>query len=107
MLNQSLVSPSIEQVYNQLRQVNDPEIPVNIVDLGLVYDVQVGDDGKVGVKMTLTTPGCGMSATICKNAEERIKELPGVTAARAELVWDPPWNQSMISAEGKKKLGML
>ncbi|MBV9463303.1 MAG: DUF59 domain-containing protein [Verrucomicrobiae bacterium] len=99
-------APSVEEVFQKLREVYDPEIPVNIVDLGLVYDVQVAGNG-VDVKMTLTTPGCGMGPTICKNAEDRIKELPGISVARVEVVWDPPWNQSMITEAGKMKLGLV
>jgi len=101
----------IERVWEQLRQVYDPEIPVNIVDLGLIYDVDVADDesskGKrVAVKMTLTAMGCGMGPTIAGDARQRIVTLPGVASADVEVVWDPPWAPSMISAAGKEKLGM-
>ena len=101
----------IEQVWAQLRQVYDPEIPVNIVDLGLIYDVDVADDesgkGKrVAVKMTLTAPGCGMGPTIAADAQQRIITLPGVASADVAVVWDPPWAPTMISAAGKEKLGM-
>ena len=100
---------SEEAVWDQLRQCYDPEIPVNIVDLGLVYLVNVADeaDGKrVHVQMTLTAPGCGMGPTLARDAEQRIMSLPGVTAATVELVWDPPWSPDRISAAGKEKLGM-
>ena len=101
----------IERVWEQLRQVYDPEIPVNIVDLGLIYDVAVDDDesgkGKrVAVKMTLTAPGCGMGPTIAADARQRIATLPGVADADVAVVWDPPWAPVMISAAGKEKLGM-
>ena len=101
----------IERVWEQLKQVYDPEIPVNIVDLGLIYDVAVADDesgkGKrVAVKMTLTAHGCGMGPTIAGDARQRIITLPGVASADVEVVWDPPWLPSMISAAGKEKLGM-
>lgn len=101
----------IERVWEQLRQVYDPEIPVNIVDLGLIYDVDVADDesgkGKrVAVKMTLTAPGCGMGPTIAADAQQRILTLPGVADANVMVVWDPPWAPTMISAAGKEKLGM-
>ena len=98
------------QVWNQLRGVYDPEIPVNIVDLGLVYDCEVKEiDGKTTaeVKMTLTAPGCGMGPTIAADAQARILSLPGIDEARVELVWDPPWNQDMISEEGRMTLGMI
>ena len=101
----------IERVWEQLRQVYDPEIPVNIVDLGLIYDVDVSDDesgkGKrVAVKMTLTAPGCGMGPTIAADARQRIITLPGVADADVMVVWDPQWAPTMISAAGKEKLGM-
>ena len=93
-----------EQVYEALKECYDPEIPVNIVDLGLIYDVQV-EEGKVGVKMTLTTPGCGMGQYIAGQAQSKILEIEGVEEANVELVWDPPWDASKISAEGKKMIG--
>ena len=101
----------IERVWEQLKQVYDPEIPVNIVDLGLIYDVDVADDesgkGKrVAVKMTLTAPGCGMGPTIAADAQQRILTLPGVAGADVMVVWDPQWAPTMISAAGKEKLGM-
>ena len=96
---------SEEQVYDALRQCQDPEIPVNIVDLGLVYDVRI-DDSQVNVKMTLTTQGCGMGGYITQEAEERIRALPGVQNASVEIVWEPPWNPSMISASGRQTLGL-
>ena len=94
-----------EQVYEALHECYDPEIPVNIVDLGLVYDVQVNDE-KVAVKMTLTAPGCGMGTFIANDARQKILALEGVVDATVDLVWDPPWNPSMISEEAKQKLGM-
>lgn len=92
-------------VYQALRNCRDPEIPVNIVDLGLIYDVRIVED-LVQVKMTLTTQGCGMGGYISQEAEERIRALPGVRAANVEIVWDPPWDPTMISQEGKKTLGL-
>jgi probable FeS assembly SUF system protein SufT len=98
------------EIWQQLRHVYDPEIPVNIVDLGLVYDCRVEQaDGKstAVVKMTLTAPGCGMGPTIAADAQSRIMTIDDMDEANVELVWDPPWNQSMISEEGKMKLGMV
>ena len=95
-----------EQVYEALHECYDPEIPVNIVDLGLVYDVQVDDGDNVAVKMTLTAPGCGMGTMIASDAKQRILALEGVGDATVDLVWDPPWNPSMISEEAKAKLGI-
>lgn len=100
-----------DAVWEQLKTVFDPEIPVNVVDLGLIYDCQVQDreDGTchVLVKMTLTAPGCGMGPTIAADARARILALEGIDDAEVELVWDPPWNQAMISDAGKMKLGIL
>ncbi|MBI2513867.1 MAG: putative Fe-S cluster assembly protein SufT [Opitutae bacterium] len=104
-------APDPEAIWGQLRQVYDPEIPVNIVDLGLVYslDVSKQDDGahKVDVAMTLTAPGCGMGPVIAEDAKSKILLVPGVSAADVRITWDPPWNQSMISEEGKMKLGLI
>lgn len=97
-------------VWKQLKAVYDPEIPVNIVDLGLVYDCLItGEEGKkiVEVKMTLTAPGCGMGPTIAADAQSKIMTLAGIEDAKVELVWDPAWSQDMISEEGKMKLGMV
>lgn len=98
-------------VWDQLRQCYDPEIPVNIVDLGLVYDCQLtkSENGgtKVEVKMTLTAPGCGMGPAIAHDAQSKIMSIEGVDEAQVDLVWDPPWNQNMISEAGRMKLGMI
>ena len=94
-----------EQVYEALHECFDPEIPVNIVDLGLVYDVEVKDE-QVAVKMTLTAPGCGLGAMIANDARQRILALDGVVEATVDLVWDPPWQPSMISETARQKLGM-
>lgn len=97
-------------VWDTLRTCYDPEIPVNIVDLGLVYDMGIEDlspqGKKVFVKMTLTAPGCGMGATIAGDAQQKLLMLPGVEDASVEIVWDPPWHQSMITAEGRRLLGI-
>lgn len=98
-----------KMVWETLRSCYDPEIPVNIVDLGLVYDMGIDDapgGKKVFVKMTLTAPGCGMGATIAGDAQQRILCLPGVVDASVEIVWDPPWHQSMITPEGRRLLGI-
>ena len=96
--------------WDQMRSCYDPEIPINIVDLGLVYDCSVtqNDDGTrtVDVTITLTAPGCGMGPSIAADAEQRIMTVPGVSAARVEVVWDPPWSPALISAEGRERLGI-
>ena len=99
------VAVSEQEVWDQLRNCYDPEIPLNIVDLGLIYDVIV-HGSIVDVKMTLTAPGCHMGGQIAADAQEKILSLDQVEEANVELVWDPPWHQSMISAEGRKKLGL-
>jgi probable FeS assembly SUF system protein SufT len=97
-------------VWEQLRTCYDPEIPVNIVELGLVYGMEItpAPDGKhkVDVKMTLTAQGCGMGASIAFEARQKLLSLPGIAEANVELVWDPPWNPQMISAEGRARLGI-
>lgn len=97
-------------VWDSLRSCYDPEIPVNIVDLGLVYDMGIEDlptgNRKVFVRMTLTAPGCGMGATIAGDAQQKLLALPGIEDASVEIVWDPPWHQSMITAEGRRLLGL-
>lgn len=99
-----------DKVWAALRQCFDPEIPVNIVDLGLVYDVALEAlppaDANVQVKMTLTTPGCGMGPMIARDAQQKVKAIPGVQQAQVELVWDPPWHQSMITPDGRRALGL-
>jgi len=93
-----------EAVFEALSEVNDPEIPVSIVDLGLIYDVQIsGSD--VGLKITLTTPGCSMGAMISGQAEEAVKKI-GARNVIVQMVWDPPWNPDMMSPEAKRKLGV-
>jgi probable FeS assembly SUF system protein SufT len=104
-------APDPAAVWDQLKKVYDPEIPVNIVDLGLVYSMDVAkqDDGgyKVDVAMTLTAPGCGMGPAIAEDAKGKILLVPGVSDADVRITWDPPWNQQMISEEGKMKLGLI
>ncbi len=103
-------APLEEQVWAQLKGVYDPEIPVDIVNLGLVYDCaieQQGDKKVVQVKMTLTAPGCGMGPVIAADAQAKVMTIDGIDEAHVELVWDPAWNQDMITEEGKMKLGMI
>ncbi len=104
-------APDPEAVWAQLRQVFDPEIPVNIVDLGLVYtmDISKRDDGshKVDITIALTTPGCGMGPVIAEDAKNKVLLVSGVSDADVRITWEPPWNQLMISEEGKMKLGLI
>jgi len=99
-----------EQVYEVLRTCYDPEIPVNIVDLGLVYDVQIAPGSQGGsvvhVQMTLTAQGCGMGGVIAGDAQQKILALDGVEEATVVIVWEPAWHQSMITEAGRQALGM-
>jgi len=100
---------SEDQVWGVLKTCYDPEIPVNIVDLGLIYSLTIepGDKGaKVAVAMTLTAPGCGMGPVIAREAQQKIAALNGVADADVQVVWEPAWSPDKISEEGKKKLGM-
>jgi probable FeS assembly SUF system protein SufT len=100
-----------ELVWEQMRTSYDPEIPINIVELGLVYDCQVtpNEDGTrtVDVKMTLTAPGCGMGEVLVADVKDKIERIPTVREARVELVFDPPWNQSMMSEVARLQTGMF
>ena len=100
-----------DAVWAVLRNVYDPEIPVNIVELGLVYDLKIAPvasgGSRVEVKMTLTAPGCGMGDVIAHDAKMRIESVPGVSEADVQVVFDPPWNQQMMSEAAKLELGML
>jgi probable FeS assembly SUF system protein SufT len=101
----------LDAVWAQLRTCFDPEIPINIVELGLVYDcaVKANDDGTrtVDVQMTLTAPGCGMGDILVDDATDKIRLIPTVTDAKVELVFDPPWNQSMMSEAARLQTGMF
>jgi probable FeS assembly SUF system protein SufT len=100
-----------DAVWTQLKTCYDPEIPVNIVDLGLIYSLEIkpqeGGGNFVEVKMTLTAPGCGMGPSIAADAQRKILTIAGVTDAQVDVVWDPPWSADRISPEGKSKLGMI
>lgn len=103
--------PSEEAIWTQLKSVFDPEIPVNIVDLGLVYSMEISEPKpnlyNVHVSLTLTAPGCGMGPAIAEDVKTRLLSLPRVNDATAEIVWDPPWTQDMISEAGKMELGLI
>jgi probable FeS assembly SUF system protein SufT len=100
-----------EVIWQQLKTCYDPEIPVNIVDLGLIYrlDVTPGTDGQrsVSIDMTLTAPGCGMGEILVQDAQEKIVVIPTIADVRVELVFDPPWNQSMMSDEARLQTGLM
>lgn len=105
--------PLEQMVWNQLRTCYDPEIPVNIVELGLVYECKITplsepqSGNRIEIKMTLTAPGCGMGEALRRDAQSKIERLPGVTEVNVELVWNPPWDQSRMSDAAKLQLGMI
>ena len=100
-----------KEIWNQLRTCYDPEIPVNVVDLGLIYDCHIepmaASSYRVGVKMTLTAPGCGMGPVLQQDVQNKLLSLESVDDVNVELVWDPPWNQSMLSEAAKLQLGLM
>ena len=106
--DENAASPSEirEKVITELRTVFDPEIPVNIYELGLIYDVDVADDGAVAIRMTLTTPMCPAAEELPPEVETKARSVPGVPRVTLDLVWDPPWDPSMMSEAARLDLGM-
>lgn len=100
------VRVSEDAVISVLKTVFDPEIPVDIYELGLIYAVEIGDDGKVKVEMTLTTPSCPSAQELPSQVEEAVRAVPGVTDVLVEVVWDPPWDQSRMSEDARLALNM-
>jgi FeS assembly SUF system protein len=96
-----------DRIVQGLRTVYDPEIPLNIYDLGLVYDLDVGEDGAAHVRMTLTAPGCPVAGSLVREVHDRVRATPGVSHAKTELVWDPPWTRDRMSLEAQLELGLL
>ncbi len=96
-----------ERVVDALKTVYDPEIPVNIYDLGLIYNISINDECVVTIDMTLTAPGCPVAQTFPGVVENAVKSVEGAKDAIVELVWDPPWDQDMMSEEAKLELGLL
>lgn len=94
-------------IYEKLRTVFDPEIPVNIVELGLIYSVTINDNGYVNLSMTLTAPACPVAGEIIREVDEKIREVEGVTDANVMLTFDPPWTRDRMSEEAKLELGFL
>lgn len=96
-----------EQVLEALKTVRDPEIPVNLVDLGLIYELIVNKDGVIYVEMTLTTPACPVAGALPGQVRDAISAVPGVQEARVKLVWTPPWDKNRMSEEAKLELGLI
>jgi FeS assembly SUF system protein len=99
--------PSEDTIVSLIKTVFDPEIPVDIFELGLIYAVEIGDDGKVKVEMTLTTPSCPSAQELPAQVEEAVRLVPGVTDVEVEVVWDPPWDQSRMSEDARLALNMF
>ncbi len=95
-----------ERIIEALRTIFDPEIPVNIYDLGLVYGIDVTPEGEVKISMTLTSPGCPVAGSMPPAVEQRVSAVPGVKAVNVDLVWDPPWHPGMMSEAARLQLGM-
>jgi len=95
------------QVIAALRTIFDPELPVNIYDLGLIYDLDVDAAGRVDIRMTLTAPGCPVAQSFPAQVEQTVAEVSGVTAAHVEIVWDPPWDQSRMTEAARLQLGLV
>jgi FeS assembly SUF system protein len=95
-----------EQIIAALRTCYDPEIPVNIYDLGLIYELNVDGEGAVNIQMTLTAPACPVAGTLPGEVERRVRDVPGVKEAKVELVWEPPWSQSRLSQAALIQLGL-
>jgi len=96
-----------ERVVEALRTVFDPEIPVNIYEMGLIYDIEIGESGDAEVKMTLTSPACPVAGTLPEEVRVKIESVEGIGSAEVEVVWDPVWNPSMMSEAAKLELGMI
>ncbi len=96
-----------EKVIEALRTVFDPEIPVNVYELGLVYGIDVDPTGVVVIRMTLTSPGCPVAGSLPPEVEQKVRAIPGVTSCRVDLVWDPPWTPSQMSEAAKLQLGFF
>ena len=101
------LKPTEDQVLEAIATVFDPEIPVNIYELGLIYAVEIGDDAGVKVEMTLTAPGCPAAQELPVNVKDAVMAVPGVTSCHVDTVWDPPWDPSRMSDEARLSLNMF
>ena len=95
-----------EQIIEEIRKIYDPELPVNIYELGLIYDISVNDKKEVHIKMTLTTPNCPVAESLPKEVKDSVKQLNGIEKVELDLVWDPPWDKSMMSEAAKLELNL-
>lgn len=95
------------EIIEAIRTCYDPEIPVNVYDMGLIYEIKIDNEGFVYIKMTLTSPGCPVAGTLPPDVERRVSLVDGVLGARVEVVWDPTWNMEMMSEEARLELGLM
>ena len=95
-----------EKIIEEIRKIYDPELPVNIYDLGLIYDIQIKDENFVIIKMTLTTPNCPVAESLPKEVKDGVMQVEGVKDVDLELVWDPPWNKDMMSEAAKLEMNL-
>ena len=99
--------PTTDQIIEVLKTIFDPEIPVDIYELGLIYEVKISDDGVVLIDMTLTSPNCPVAESMPKDVEDKVAAMDGVKSSKVEIVFDPPWTQDMMSEEAKLECGFL
>ena len=102
-----MANPSTDQIIEVLKTIFDPEIPVDIYELGLIYEVKISDDGVVLIDMTLTSPNCPVAESMPKDVEDKVAAMDGVKSAKVKIVFDPPWTQDMMSEEAKLECGFL
>tara|TARA_B100001287_G_scaffold103828_2_gene87284 strand:+ start:2349 stop:2684 length:336 start_codon:yes stop_codon:yes gene_type:complete len=96
-----------QKIINVLKAIFDPEIPVDIYELGLIYEIRIDDDINVGIEMTLTSPNCPVAESLPKEVEDKVGEVHGVKSSKVNIVFDPPWEKDMMSEEAKLDLGMI
>lgn len=96
-----------EKIIEQIKQIYDPEIPVNIYDIGLIYEIRIEENGKVYILMTLTTPNCPVAESLPAEVRQKVSEVEGVGEVDLELTFDPPWTQDMLTEEAKLELGLI
>ena len=96
-----------QQIVDMIKTCYDPEIPVDIYELGLIYDIQIDEEKTAHIKMTLTSPNCPVAESLPVEVEEKVKSVEGLSDAKVEIVWDPPWSQDMMSEEAKFELGLF
>jgi len=102
-----MVIPTTDMIVETLKTIFDPEIPVDIYELGLIYEVKISDDGVVDIDMTLTSPNCPVAESLPKDVEDKVAAMEGVSSAKVEIVFEPPWTQDMMSEEAKLECGFL